>query len=147
MLKRFRTLALLGAVATATITALLPVTAHAASTGDFTLRCKNSTGAFLGDLNFTYKYPRTVGKNVVQTYDTVRFIPDSKSTIMARGTVTMTLFEKPYSSKKFNIATYRPTRLNWKITVDEMKAYGAAFRATVALTGRGTTTSYGTCTQ
>jgi hypothetical protein len=146
MTTRFRTLAVLGAVATAAITALLPTAAQAEPVGEFYLRCTAPSGTYLGDLTLTYRYPRTVGKNIVQTYDTILFEPASSTFTKARGTMSMTLLDKPYTKKSFTVAANRTSRLNWKITVNEMKAYSARFQASVALTGRGAITTSGTCT-
>jgi hypothetical protein len=148
MTYRLRILATLGALATALTTVILPAPAYSASSGNFTMNCLNPSGTSLGDLTLTYQYPRTVGKNVVQTYDTVRFTPASRATTKVSGTLTMYNGETVASSKKFTISANRTTKLSWKLTVPENQTLGISFTAQIATSGsRSTVKYYATCSQ
>lgn len=111
------------------------------------MSCSTSTGVALGSLSLSYKYPRTVGKSVVQTYDTIRFTPANKTWTQAGGQLTMTLAGAKPTVKTFSTASNRVTPLNWQLSVNEMAAYSARFSASVAVTVKGNVAWYGTCTQ
>jgi hypothetical protein len=149
MTYRLRILATLAALATVLTTVMLPAPAYSASSGNFTMNCLNPAGTSLGELTLTYQNPQLIGKNVVQTYDTIRFTPTSRATTKVSGTLKMYNIAYPTtSSKKFSISANRTTKLSWKLTVPENQTLGTSFSAQIATSGsRPALKYYATCSQ
>lgn len=138
---------------TATTAALLagslaPAVAQSEPKGSFTMRCTTSSGEQVADITLEYAYPRTVGKNVVQTYQTVKVTPTDVNVTVAKGKISMYLGSKKATSTKiFNVKANRNSSLNWKLSVPENRTLGVTFDAAVTLSSRSGAKTVAACRQ
>ena len=121
--------------------------ASAAPTSSFRMFCTSAAGDQLGQLTFTYKDPKTVGTKVVQTYDTIRFTSPRKEWTRASGQVAMTLDGVMAANKSFTLSANRARLFNWKLAVDGNRTLGAAFSATITVSGTKVKPVSGSCSQ
>jgi hypothetical protein len=138
---------------TATAAALIagtvtPALANSDTKGSFTMRCTTSGGQPVANVTLEYLYPRTVGKNVVQTYQTVKVTPVDVNVTAAKGKLSMYLGStKAASSKSFSVKPNRSSSLNWKLSVPENRTLSVTFDGALTLTSRAGVKTTAVCRQ
>lgn len=125
-----------------------PAVAASGTKGSFVMPCATSNGEQVAEIALEYLYPRTVGKNVVQTYQTVKVTPVDSNVTAAKGKLSMYLdSKKASSSKSFSVKANRTSSLNWKLSVPESRTLGVTFDAAITLTSRTGAKTIAVCRQ